>query len=249
MSLKITDYPEDFVKEFEAGLVEKDDERWGGDGEFLKKTDDAFYVYNMTEQLWYNFLEQKRSWPEDYEHENGNYMCQCAACNQRFNGYKRRSICKLCHLGLTDGNKPKFNDPKQVILIPKDLNISEGKMIAQACHASLAAILNLGKWKENEYGDNQFAINLTPGDTQDDAVFHWLNKSFPKVTLECKQKDLEKYYKLAQEAGLPCSYIVDHGRTEFDGVATPTCVAIGPAPREAIDAITKRLRLYQGKKL
>lgn len=35
-------------------------------------------------------------WAEDFAHENGNYMCVCSHCKQRFFGYKRRVVCKVC---------------------------------------------------------------------------------------------------------------------------------------------------------
>jgi hypothetical protein len=38
----------------------------------------------------------ERSFPEDREHENGNYYCSCAACGRQFTGYKRRLACKVC---------------------------------------------------------------------------------------------------------------------------------------------------------
>ena len=38
----------------------------------------------------------ERSYPEDAEHENGNYYCTCINCGRQFNGYKRRAICKVC---------------------------------------------------------------------------------------------------------------------------------------------------------
>lgn len=37
-----------------------------------------------------------RDWPEDFAHENGQYMCHCAECSERFFGHKRRRICKVC---------------------------------------------------------------------------------------------------------------------------------------------------------
>lgn len=37
-----------------------------------------------------------RNWTEDAQYENGNYMNQCSACGNRFFGYKRRVICKVC---------------------------------------------------------------------------------------------------------------------------------------------------------
>lgn len=234
------------IVEFEAGLVEKDDARWGGDGEFLKKSE-GFYVYNMTEQLWYNFLEKKRSWPEDFEHENGEYMCRCAACTQTFVGYKRRSCCKLCANKIAEGNKPKFSDAKQVILVRKDLEISPGKLAAQVAHASVSCLLSLGSWDAGDQSSiysSRFSIELEDG-PNDDAIHNWMTKSFPKITLQVKNEEqLKKYYDLAVAAGLPASFITDAGRTEFGGVPTPTTVGIGPASREAIDAITGKLRVF-----
>jgi len=37
-----------------------------------------------------------RDWPEDAEHENGQYFCACSVCKETFIGYKRRRLCKLC---------------------------------------------------------------------------------------------------------------------------------------------------------
>lgn len=39
---------------------------------------------------------EPRDWPEDFTDENGNYNCLCSICGNRFIGYKRRIICKLC---------------------------------------------------------------------------------------------------------------------------------------------------------
>lgn len=39
-----------------------------------------------------------RDWPEDFEHENGNYMCSCGTCKETFMGHKRRITCKKCVL-------------------------------------------------------------------------------------------------------------------------------------------------------
>lgn len=39
---------------------------------------------------------EERSWPEDYEHENGNYFNKCHHCLRQFMGHKRRVTCKVC---------------------------------------------------------------------------------------------------------------------------------------------------------
>jgi PTH2 family peptidyl-tRNA hydrolase len=174
---------------------------------------------------------------------------KCAACDNTFEApiEARAHTCPDCVKLVQEGEKPKFNDAKQVILIRKDLQMPAGKLGAQVAHASLACILKMGSWSEDMMGSQQFVIKLSPDiDTQDAAVHDWLTKSFPKITLEVKNEaQLKRYFDEAVAAGLPVSWIVDAGRTVFNGVPTPTCVGIGPASREAIDAITKRLRVYQ----
>lgn len=39
-----------------------------------------------------------RDWPDDFKHENGNYVCACMYCQHTFFGHKRRIICKECAL-------------------------------------------------------------------------------------------------------------------------------------------------------
>jgi hypothetical protein len=38
----------------------------------------------------------ERNWPEDYEHENGNYINTCSVCKLAFRGHKRRVWCRMC---------------------------------------------------------------------------------------------------------------------------------------------------------
>lgn len=180
---------------------------------------------------------------------------ECAACNNIFQHHveHRATTCRICVEAMQAGDKPKFNDAKQVILIRKDLQMPPGKLGAQVAHASLACILQMGKWSERiQFDDTShqvtdghaFEINLK-AEGPDEAVHDWMTKSFPKITLEVKNEaQLKRYYDEAVTAGLPASWIVDAGRTVFNGVPTPTCVGIGPASREQIDAITKRLRVY-----
>lgn len=46
-------------------------------------------------------------WIEDFEHENGNYQCQCMNCNKIFYGHKRRAKCKICSAPL---KKEEYTD-------------------------------------------------------------------------------------------------------------------------------------------
>lgn len=37
-----------------------------------------------------------KNWPEDFPHENGNYVRVCCLCKDYFMGHKRRVVCKVC---------------------------------------------------------------------------------------------------------------------------------------------------------
>jgi hypothetical protein len=41
-------------------------------------------------------FDSPKNWKEDYEHENGNYICTCYSCKESFYGHKRRVVCKTC---------------------------------------------------------------------------------------------------------------------------------------------------------
>lgn len=112
---------------------------------------------------------------------------------------------------------------KQVIVLRKDLGMRAGKMVAQGAHASLAVIL-----------DNQ----------DDPRVKEWLNNSFTKVVVRVESEaELNAVHLSAIRAGLLSEYIVDNGATEFNGVKTPTAVAIGPDTPENLHPVTGHLRL------
>lgn len=195
------------------------------------------------------FMIERRSFPAEGSSRNNT----CAACDNPFQHHveHRATTCRVCVEAMQSGEKPKFNDAKQVILIRKDLQMPAGKLGAQVAHASMACILQMGKWTDKTelpFGspNHEFTIKLFTESEQHISVMDWMTKSFPKITLEVKNEaQLKRYYDEAVAAGLPASWIVDAGRTVFDGVPTPTCVGIGPASREQIDAITKRLRVYQ----
>lgn len=38
----------------------------------------------------------ERDWPEDFHHENGNYLNRCSICDEEFMGHRRRVVCKVC---------------------------------------------------------------------------------------------------------------------------------------------------------
>ncbi len=115
----------------------------------------------------------------------------------------------------------------------KDLAMRKGKMIAQGAHASLAVLLERG-----ERDGERLDIALTP------AMIEWLGGKFTKVCVGVESEDaLDQVVAAARAAGVPCAVIVDSGRTEFHGVPTKTCAAVGPAWADEVDAITGELTL------
>lgn len=126
---------------------------------------------------------------------------------------------------------------KQVIVMRKDLNMRKGKMISQGSHASLKALFDVMGENDEE---NFFCLNYTPKS----ALRNWIQGRFTKVCLYVEsEKELDELYDKANKKGLMCSMIVDAGLTEFNGVPTKTCIAIGPNWSDEIDEITGHLKL------
>lgn len=112
---------------------------------------------------------------------------------------------------------------KQIIVMRTDLNMRKGKMIAQGAHASMKATL------ANIYSP---------------YVISWLNGLFTKVVVRVdSEAELLDVYERALEAGLISEMIEDSGLTEFHGVPTKTCIAVGPAPNDELQPITGHLEL------
>ena len=115
---------------------------------------------------------------------------------------------------------------KQVIIFPDDLvnskgfKIGCGKKCGQTAHATVMA-----------YESAPALYKLL-----------WMKSNKPVIILRCDSIDhLNKLYEQAKF--LPRAKVTDSGRTEFNGVPTVTCIAIGPALSSDIDQITQHLKL------
>ena len=141
----------------------------------------------------------------------------------------------------------KSLNTKQIIVMRKDLNMRKGKIAAQAAHASLGAILDLFKsgllsWSPHPDG---WIKNGYVWDSDDPAVSWWLSNSFTKICVSVdSEEELTRLYRhVKSSSNLPCVLITDSGKTEFNGVHTKTCIAIGPGKSEDIDRFTESLPL------
>ena len=127
---------------------------------------------------------------------------------------------------------------KQVIVIRRDLKnikgekVRSGKIAAQVSHASMSFLT-----RQLQGGNDR--VNIT------NATREWIESGFTKVCVSVQnEEELMNIYNQAKEKGLEVHLITDNGYTEFGGIPTKTCLAIGPAYSEEIDEITKHLSLY-----
>jgi PTH2 family peptidyl-tRNA hydrolase len=129
---------------------------------------------------------------------------------------------------------------KQVIVVRKDLKMRKGKLAAQVAHASMKVILDLLNLNEDDQDNGiQFWESFfTP------AIMEWMEGSFTKVVVSVDSEDeLLDILRVAKQANIPSALITDTGLTEFHGIPTNTCVAVGPDEEEKVDLITGELKL------
>ena len=119
---------------------------------------------------------------------------------------------------------------KQVIVVRNDLNMRRGKMIGQGAHASIMFLVH--RLCDAEVGG------------KDHAIQEWLSHGMTKICVRAdSEAELLEIAQKAQDAGLTVHVITDAGHTEFAGIPTKTCLAIGPDEEDKIDAVTGNLKL------
>lgn len=139
-----------------------------------------------------------------------------------------------------------MSEVKQIIVMRKDLNMRKGKMIAQGAHASMGAVLPLIKdfGASNYTGSAHFSELSVDLQHQLYYMRAWLERSFAKICVYVNsEQELLDVVGRAQSVGIINCLITDSGRTEFHGVPTLTCAAIGPDSAENLDPITGGLPL------
>ncbi len=112
---------------------------------------------------------------------------------------------------------------KQVIVVRIDLGMGKGKIAAQAGHASVMGALDVQSSHPEWFEE-------------------WVTAQ-PKIVLKVDSLDeLEEVRRGAAAKKLPCSKVTDAGHTQLEP-GTVTCISIGPAPSDTLDAVTGKLKL------
>lgn len=137
---------------------------------------------------------------------------------------------------------------KQVIIIDKSKQMNVGKIVSQAAHASLGALLTMFEKKKILDDRTKYEVVFEENSILD----KWLNGIFTKICLEVNGEkemvdvynSIVEYNKTAEEK-IPVVLIEDCGKTCFHGEKTKTCVGIGPFWGDAIDKFTGHLKLFR----
>src|SRR5512133_654694 len=110
---------------------------------------------------------------------------------------------------------------KQVIVVNQSLKLPKGKLAAQVAHGAVSAFLEAGAPERQA----------------------WLDEGMPKIVLAAPSaEELLRLEDQAHERGIPACLIEDAGRTVVPE-GTITCLGLGPAEDETLDAITGELKL------
>lgn len=146
---------------------------------------------------------------------------------------------------------------KQIIIARKDLNMSAGKLAAQASHASMAFLTWMirNNIHELDFSEHNKTKNYFPNLKIDKELYNnWINGEFTKCVLQAKNKNnLLKAKTMAEELcmkeGEDFFLIRDNCRTELtpeeDG-RTLTCIGFKPMSSEIIDQIGRKFHMYIG---
>ncbi len=110
---------------------------------------------------------------------------------------------------------------KQVIVLRTDLDMSRGKLVAQACHASLGAYRNVDESVRSQ----------------------WEAEGATKIAVKATGEDqIMELFKQARSMNIGAYVVKDAGETELSP-GTVTALGVGPDTGETVDKVTKELPL------
>jgi peptidyl-tRNA hydrolase, PTH2 family len=106
--------------------------------------------------------------------------------------------------------------------------LRQGKLIAQGAHAAMAFL----------------SQHFREGQSLNAEERAWIEGKFTKICVGVEtEEELLAVFEAAKDAGLTVHLITDAGDTEFHGVPTRTCLAVGPHAAEKLAPITGHLTL------
>lgn len=133
---------------------------------------------------------------------------------------------------------------KQVIVVRKFPNLRTGKYCSQVAHASMAFLTKGMDWYPCSDGPEYIFSTDLMEYKKIPEIDHWLKNSFRKICVYVNtEEELDEIHQKALDNGLVSHIIIDNGATEFNGVKTKTCLAIGPHYDEKFIGITDHLPL------
>lgn len=101
-------------------------------------------------------------------------------------------------------------------------------MIAQGSHGSIAFLTR----------------RLENNEPITEVQKEWLNNSFTKICVSVdSEQELLEIAEKAKQMNVECHVVIDNGTTEFNGIPTKTCLALGPDKAEILDQISGHLKL------
>lgn len=118
---------------------------------------------------------------------------------------------------------PTRRELKMWLAVRTDIQMSKGKIAAQAMHAS--------GWLHLIVANDKPALMRT-----------YLDDHTPKIAVRVDSAAaLDRVAEEAQAAGIPCYTVADAGRSEVEPGTRTVCI-FGPAYRDELPAFLKRLR-------
>lgn len=119
---------------------------------------------------------------------------------------------------------------RQIIMVNLDVPMSIGRLSIQISHASLLAVLHMGKWDDS-------GLHINPQEfPRSEAIEYWLKKQFTAIAYKGWGKDMIlNLQKKAEEMNLPFGTMIEDGWY--------TAIAVGPSYKDELDPLTKGLQL------
>ena len=111
---------------------------------------------------------QPRSWHEDYatDHEN-MYTVKCGQCDQFFYGYKRRGICKSCHINNLEEKLAELQRENEWVSVETRLPDTLGEHLVL-----VAPLAGCGFYSAAWYHDGLWEVRGENGNARD-LITHW----------------------------------------------------------------------------